>query len=218
MLSISTEFVSPRKVVKLSRSNSIANDSNGFPAYCANKRVKVLNQLIDKYDNLIYMDVDSLVKTSLGSLLAELEISRGILIHKRFDSDKIVSKVATGIIALKSNHQTKLFLKQWLVNIEGKVTEWFGDQVSFYDTVLMQSREGEVEMLDSKYIDWMFLEESIIWVGKGNRKYSKIKYQKLQRRFMKLFQDKYLKFSKFDKYKAWVANSYLYLRRGGGRI
>lgn len=143
-------------------------------AFCANYRVTFLKNLLELCSkNLIYMDVDSIVRNKIDPSIFKNEDD--ILIHFRDDNDRRF-KVAAGIIFIKNNLKAKRFMDEWEKRILPDMTKWFSDQITFHKTHKAANEYLNINHLSSKYIDWEFKQESAIWVGKGPRKYKNALY------------------------------------------
>lgn len=143
-------------------------------AFCANYRVIFLKNLLELCSkNLIYMDVDSIVRNKIDPSIFKNEDD--ILIHFRDDND-LRFKVAAGIIFIKNNLKAKRFMDEWEKRILPQMNEWFSDQITFHETYDAVKEHLNINHLSSEYIDWEFKQESAIWVGKGPRKYKNVLY------------------------------------------
>jgi len=144
-------------------------------AFCSNYRVMFIKEILNKQLNLlIYLDADSIIRKNLT--LANINPSSDIEILMR-DSNDSRFKVATGAMIIKNNSQSKLFFKHWEKNIHLKQFKWFSDQITCYETIEELSNDVVVCQIDERLIDWKFINSSIIWAGKGNRKYRNILYR-----------------------------------------
>lgn len=144
-------------------------------AFCANHRAEFISKLLsDRYRNIIYIDVDSLIrKKVLASLFFHNEFD--IKIHFRGGNDGRM-KVAAGVIAIRKSDKTQNFFNEWKELLEKSKYEWFADQVTFYKLFLKYEKTLSFDHLSDNLIDWNFKSESYIWAGKGNRKYKDKRY------------------------------------------
>jgi len=144
-------------------------------AFCSNYRVMFIKEILNQPLNLlIYFDADSIIRKDLT--LADINPASDIEILMR-DSDDSRFKVATGAMIIKNNNQSKLFFKHWEKNIYPKLFKWFSDQITCYETIEELSNDVVVCQIDERLIDWKFINSSIVWAGKGNRKYKNILYR-----------------------------------------
>lgn len=125
--------------------------------------------------DLLILDIDSLVRGDLN--LLKKEVSKGnydIGVHTRFEQKNPISKVLIGTLYIRYNKYGVIFLKDFAIKIHNllkfKKSEWFLDQKSFYKIYLKYKNKIKLYNLPLKYIDWKFLDQSIIWTAKGKRK------------------------------------------------
>lgn len=164
----------------------VKSDMTTYAAYCANRRVEIFNRLSRKFDNILYVDVDTLIRNPLGPLFDLISDSKGFLILERLSNPE-TSKFATGVIGVNVNVKTLDYLRLWREELQGYMNSWFGDQVSMYITFMFFQEKEIIKKLDFSYIDWTYSNDSAIWVGKGKRKFEKNAYVKNQDRLVKAF-------------------------------
>jgi len=153
-------------------------------AFCANHRVDFIEGLLkQQIDSIIYIDADSIIrgKISYEDLFDE---NFDIKIHFRNETDYRM-KVATGVIAIKNNLKSKQFFQDWRKAITPLKFNWFADQITFHKLYEQHKNNMNFSYLNKTYIDWDFEDESIIWAGKGNRKYKNQKYLKESKKILR---------------------------------
>jgi len=62
---------------------------------------------------------------------------------------------------------------------------WFIDQIALSE-VFNRVEDEDITKFDGKFMDWEFLEGTVIWTGKGPRKYENNKYLKAKKSFNRL--------------------------------
>lgn len=154
-------------------------------AYCANIRVKILYDIMcsgTKY--ILYLDADSIVRKNLDDLLNIIK-SSDLVIFRRDESTNKNVKVATGVIGINNNEKSFSFIKSWkdFIIQDNIMYSWYSDQKYFYKTMINHS-DVYVNALPFSYIDTTFLDESIIWVGKAERKFENNSYLKEMGRYI----------------------------------
>lgn len=139
-------------------------------AFCSNYRVTFIKEILkNPLESIIYLDADSIVRKEMS--LAEVNLDSDIeILFRKSDDDRF--KVATGAILVKNNPRSKRFFEEWEKNIQPKIYSWFSDQRTFYKTFLSLRDEVNIYPIDKRLIDWEFKETSIVWAGKGKRKYT----------------------------------------------
>lgn len=104
-----------------------------------------------------------------------------------FGWEKEGTHVAAGVVWCKS--KSKRFLKNVSENIinHGNLT-WFLDQVMLWRTFNDTSKKtfDTFRKFDSAFMDWEFSEDSIMWTGKGDRKYNNTKYIERQNKYSRM--------------------------------
>tara|TARA_Y100000592_G_C5409552_1_gene287389 strand:+ start:174 stop:854 length:681 start_codon:yes stop_codon:yes gene_type:complete len=147
-------------------------------AYASCVRAKIYPKILDKHKIVFWMDADTIIRKNLDELFSKL-LKADIILFKTLQIDektaKKIGKYKTGIIGIKSSNKTKVFLNKWNNSIfnSNKELKWFLDQLSITD-LLTSNNDLIVSNLELKYIDWTFQKNSYIWVGKGQRKNTKI--------------------------------------------
>lgn len=86
-------------------------------------------------------------------------------------------KFATGVIAVANNENTIRFFEEWNNEIKDKLYKWFSDQITFNKVFLNNKNKLRFKPLKEEMIDWNFKIKSILWVGKGTRKYRNLSYK-----------------------------------------
>ena len=143
------------------------------PAFCANIRANFMSKILrDTTDDLLYVDVDSIVINDIEGIKDFCGCAR--FLHRPWNP-KTKMKVASGVVCVRNSREGKIFLNKWDQYVmEFGLNKWFSDQEALYKT----SQECIVSDLDKRYIDWEFKEDSFIWTGKGKRKYQNKTYKK----------------------------------------
>jgi len=156
-------------------------------AYCANIRVNIIDELLGdgSVSKLCYLDVDSIVRGDLGSAVFG---DKDLLILKR-NYDRKELRYATGVIYIKNNVATKRFVKLWKSNLEPHLLTWFEDQLTFLKTAEELQERINIGMLSKNYIDWKYRRKTIVWVGKGPRKYENELYKLEEQYYLARGQD-----------------------------
>ena len=175
-------------------------------AYCANIRVTFMRQILieRKLPNIIYMDVDSIVRKDLFKLERKIH-NKDILFYSIHDEDKLISKtkdillnlenhdssqpipiernimfLKSGIVAFQNTPTSCLFITKWeQVMHRYGIYRWFSDQRSLLVTFLLFHSKIRYGLLSFSYIDWEYSLISRIWMGKGKNKKKNHKYLEL---------------------------------------
>jgi hypothetical protein len=149
-----------------------------FHAYCNNIRYFLIPFLLKTHKNLLYVDVDNIIRKDLNELL-KLINNNDICIHKYPLGLHPVSwrefmTFACGIIGIKQSEKTISFFEELKTEIINNDFLSVGDQLDFYKIWVKHQSDIKIHNLELKYKDHTFLENSYIWSGDGNAKESSI--------------------------------------------
>ena len=147
-------------------------------SYASCVRAKIYPKLLDKHKIVFWMDADTIIRKKLDELFSKLLKADIILFQNPKINEKKANKIGkykTGIIGIKSNDETRLFAEKWndLIFNSNKELKWFLDQLTVTE-LLTSNNNLIIGNLELKFIDWTFQKTSYIWVGKGERKNTKI--------------------------------------------
>jgi len=122
------------------------------------------------------MDADNIVRGELRSCIA-LTHSADILIRNRFTLRPHLAVAACGIL-LSDTEAARDFVERSaeyiLTAFKSGDVAWFLDQIAL--TIAMNETPSEpglelrVKQLPTALLDWDFLDESLVWTGKGKRR------------------------------------------------
>lgn len=142
-------------------------------AYSANIRMNILYDLMIKgCQYLLYVDVDSIIRKDLSTLFDLIKSTE--VTFQKTGSGNQYSKFKSGVIGVKTTPNSLLFFKKVSEFIEknGYCT-WGIDQLSLYHIFneMIETKKCDWQQLPTTYLDYSFNTDSIIWTGKGQRKY-----------------------------------------------
>jgi lipopolysaccharide biosynthesis glycosyltransferase len=152
-------------------------------AYCANIRVKVINDLIKFNPWILYIDADSIVRNNLDNLFSIIktnDLCANYCDKKSFYRNGF--RIRTGILGIKNNSLMINFFNIYSKKI--KLFDWFSDQDTLQDVYLEFKNNIKFYKLGMEYIDWKFNNQSIIWTGKGESKYQNENYLNEEKKFL----------------------------------
>lgn len=90
-------------------------------------------------------------------------------------------RVAAGILWLKGNTASRVFINAVTNNIRNLDRNWFVDQKAIYETYCKLKDDLSIFKFTNVHMDWEFTSESCIWTGKGSRKYKNKTYLERKR-------------------------------------
>jgi hypothetical protein len=157
-------------------------------AYCANIRFQIINNLISENQYILYLDADSIIRKPIDSLL-QLCQNYDLVINKCTKKSYYRKgfRLRTGVFSIRNTPIMKKFLNNILQNI--KLEQWFSDQDTIQDTFIEYVDDISFKILEQKYIDWNYNQESEIWVGKGDNKYKNLQYKQLENYINTLYEN-----------------------------
>ena len=175
--------------------------TSNLACYCSNIRFRVIENLLNKgYETVLFMDVDAIVKKNLSTLHG-LIASHDITImkeHRGFNSrSTIISKQLAppdmidwhcGIIGVQNNNTTMKFIKTLKERTERDMWNWDADQDQFnitYNEFKDKIRLCNLprEYKDEGYRQKRYSDDSYIWCGAGEAKYSNRQYINEQNKY-----------------------------------
>jgi len=153
-------------------------------AYCSNIKIDTMNTLLNRDDcrSVLYTDADTLVRGSLEELQALVnsndfsffldepytEQHQG---SKRLANQEVLFQ--GGLIGVSKNEKTSKFVEEWRQRILEDIFDWDVDEKTFYSLYKTPFKIGEIPVI---FKDENLSDDSIIWSGAGNTKYSNSKY------------------------------------------
>lgn len=140
------------------------------------------------------LDADCIVRGDIGSAFGGE--SADVRMRLRYDERPHVT-VAAGALALSPTAGASRFIDQVsaLVRavLEAGEGAWFLDQIVLgHLHRKLAPAEVQVKLLDSTYLDWFFHDQSLIWTGKGPRKFEDEKYTSELARYRYLQENKHI--------------------------
>lgn len=145
-------------------------------AYYASARFPRLAKLLGESSVPIFsIDADSLVMNPIDLNFSDKVDAEVVIVRRDLVEGKPEHlSIATGSIWFKPVPRVVDFLSGVAEEIDKRLQErtlkWFADQVVFFRKMKEFSGGVHFYNLKTKYADWEFREQSILWAGKGGRK------------------------------------------------
>lgn len=130
-------------------------------------------------DGLFFIDTDCLVLKEMEFPSSDYALFLRDPLPGTTGLEKEGTNVAAGAVYIDKNGiDFARQVGQTLNTIKENI--WFIDQVILWRTHnhFKENSDLSFEQIDKKYIDWEFVDDSVIWTGKGQRKYSDEKFVK----------------------------------------
>jgi hypothetical protein len=154
--------------------------------YYACARFLRLAELLEQADgDLLVLDADSLVVSKIDrdftdKLEAEVCLRRRDLLEQQPEH----LAVAAGSVWVRATEASRAFFRAVANDLvsafESGEASWYLDQITLMRRIGSPELEVKVRNIKSKYADWDFRDDSIIWQAKGHRKYLDVRYLLLQ--------------------------------------
>jgi hypothetical protein len=154
--------------------------------YYACARFLRLAELLDQAaGDLLVLDADSLVVSQIDRDFtdkpeAEICLRRRDLVEQRPEH----LAVAAGSVWVRATDASRAFFRTVADDLatafESGQASWYLDQITLKRRIDDPELKVQVRNIKAKYADWDFRDDSIVWQGKGNRKYLDVRYLLLQ--------------------------------------
>lgn len=135
--------------------------------------------------DFLVLDADSMVVAPIERDFSDKPEAEVCL--RRRDLEGPVSEhlaVAAGSVWVRSTPSARLFVQAIAADIQTAFTDgaaaWHLDQIILKRRIDDELIPVQVRNIKSKYADWDFRDDSVIWQGKGTRKYLDLRYLLLQ--------------------------------------
>jgi len=147
-------------------------------AYCSNIKFNTLKRLLDNnVRNVIYLDVDSIVRGGLHELFTDLNSHEFCFFKDKPYSEQLDTKRLIdedflyhgGLIGVHNNKNTRDVVKWACSIVDADIFDWDVDERII--TRFLELSES-VHTIDKKYKDEDLEIDSIIWSGSGNTKFT----------------------------------------------
>ena len=179
-------FKGIRLAVSFEKIDLTALEDDQKRAYFASARFPQLAKLLRQYQRpILSLDADSLIVNPIDLNFSDKTDAEVVIIRR--DLKEQVPEhlsVATGSIWLKPTKGVCKFLDRIALQIDARLQkrnlQWFVDQVVFSQQMREMQKEVRFYNLKSRYADWNFRENSIVWAGKGPRKENDMRFFLLQ--------------------------------------
>ena len=144
--------------------------------YYSCNRFLVADQILDHVNKMIITDVDELIMQQVEFPDAKLGLFLRDSLPGTVGWEQIGTKVAAGIVFLTKDSIP--FIKGVQQRIKHYGLRWFVDQVALWEQYINDGWDKKEGFIDygANIMDWNFEEGSVIWTGKGDRKYHNTTY------------------------------------------
>ena len=152
----------------------IPEDPDQMKCIYASLRFFILPHLLEKIEKIMVLDIDCMV-------MRDFEFPKtpcGLFVRKPVtyltDWIKEGTKIAAGIVYFDN---TFIDRSKKLVEIINSLPKtWYADQVALNKLLVEHIDYKDVTVFDGNFMDWNFLDGTVIWTGKGKSKYDNPTY------------------------------------------
>ncbi|QIK78082.1 tetratricopeptide repeat protein [Sphingomonas piscis] len=125
------------------------------------------------------LDADCIVRGNVAAVASDSD-NADVTVRMRFD-ERPHAGVAAGALTLRPTEGARRFIDRSAELIRSTLETgeavWFLDQVVLNHAVReLGGDEVQLAQMDMSYIDWFFRQDSLVWTGKGPRKFQHERY------------------------------------------
>lgn len=154
-------------------------------AYCSNIKFMTIKELLadKRRDMIIYMDIDTIIRGTLQGLISSASMG-DIAMYKdipyveqhigstRLEDNEVLYH--GGLICVTNNAVTERLFSQWSDIVSNDMTNWDVDEDLFYS--VHNNKDVNIVCVDITYKDEDLNDDSIVWSGAGQTKFTHDKY------------------------------------------
>ena len=153
-------------------------------AYCSNIKFNTLYDWMKNYngDNIIYLDVDSIVRGPLDDLFESINNNdfaffKDIPYTEQFENSNRLEEsdflYHGGFIGIHNNKKNELILERYRDQVSKNIFDWDIDE---YILPKLINENIDILEIDKSYKDEDLSDKSIIWSGSGRTKFDNHRY------------------------------------------
>jgi len=158
----------------------LPNNLNTQRVYYSCNRFMVADKIVPYANTIAITDIDCLLMKKVDIPTAPIGIFLRDSLPGTIGWEFQGTKCAAGILSVSG--AGKGFLNMVHARINEIVIDngwrWFTDQVAIFEVYRSMGLEDEVFKYTKEWLDWDFVDNTIIWTGKGDRKYKDETYLK----------------------------------------
>lgn len=159
------------------------NDEQKRVYYSCNRFVIAANMLLNDSGPLLITDIDCVLMKHIDQPSEDI----GLFIREPFPNanqwETMGSHVAAGVVFYNKTPKASEFAVAVGQTILNNQLIWFLDQVSIWQVYQQVKGFTTCKNFDTNFMDWEFVEGSVIWTGKGNRKYDNSLYLSQKKKY-----------------------------------
>ena len=148
--------------------------------YYACLRFLYLQDIVVRASKVLALDIDCLLMKKFDFPTAPIGYFPRESLSGTVGWEQQGTKVAAGIFYIED--YAHAVASQICRRIEQGPFDWFLDQIALSEVMDFVPKE-RVEEFNEYFMDWNFRDGSVIWTGKGDRKFNNIKYVKAKKEF-----------------------------------
>jgi hypothetical protein len=145
----------------------------------ASLRFFVLPFLLEKVQKIMVLDIDCLVMKDFKFPTKPCGLFVRQPVTYLTDWIREGTKIAAGIVYFDKSYLDKT--KKLIEIINSLPKTWYADQVALNKLLTEHINHEDVFVFNGNFMDWNFIEGTVIWTGKGKSKYDNPKYVAMKR-------------------------------------
>ena len=158
----------------------IPDDPDAMKCTYASLRFFILPYLLEKIEKIMVLDIDCMVMRDFRFPDKPCGLFVRQPVTYLTDWIKEGTKIAAGIVYFDRSYLDKVNKLTEIINSLPKT--WYADQVALNKLLTEHIDFEDVFVFNGNFMDWNFLEGTVIWTGKGKSKYDNPRYVAMKKK------------------------------------
>ena len=158
----------------------LLDDPDKMKCIYACLRFFILPHLLEKVEQVMILDIDSVVLRNFRFPDKPCGLFVKEPVTYLSDWIKEGTKIAAGIVYFDNSYLDKAEKLIEIINSLPKT--WYADQVALNKLLTEHINYEDVFVFNGNFMDWNFLEGTVIWTGKGKSKYDNPRYVAMKKK------------------------------------
>ena len=152
----------------------IPDDPDAMKCTYASLRFFIVPYLLEKIEKIMILDIDCMVMRDFRFPDKPCGLFVRDPVTYLTDWIKEGTKIAAGIVYFDRSYLDKA--KKLIEIINSLPKTWYADQVALNKLLTEHINYEDVFVFNGNFMDWNFIEGTVIWTGKGKSKYDNPRY------------------------------------------
>jgi len=158
----------------------IPDDPDAMKCTYASLRFFILPYLLEKIEKIMVLDIDCMVMRDFRFPDKPCGLFVRQPVTYLTDWIKEGTKIAAGIVYFDRSYLDKV--KKLIEIINSLPQTWYADQVALNKLLTEHINYEDVFIFNGNFMDWNFIEGTVIWTGKGKSKYDNPRYVAMKKK------------------------------------